>query len=124
MDNLRNSYKKIIEHRKEAYDSGVKESSKQRLRNIVEKKLMTTCIGSVAILEKTLGELWGHGLEESQCTENQKKWRQKWNFIRNEILNNGNKQLRSFFNEIKYYDIVWNRYQSRLTKNQEESSNG
>ena len=39
-----------------------RDSSKKRLLNILKKKFDTTTIGTLAILEESLGDLWGHGI--------------------------------------------------------------
>lgn len=92
-----------------------KEQSRTRLMRIIETKLKTTLIGSVSRFEGHFGRtLWGHGLPEEQLTEAQKQWREVWNQCRNEVLNNGNQQLRALEKEIINYDIEWLRYQNDL----------
>lgn len=87
------------------------ESSKKRLLSIVRKKIKTSFIGALAKVEQHIGVgLWGHGKPDSQCTKEEIYWKNKWEFCRNEILNNGNNQLRAIENEFDQYSIWWERY--------------
>jgi len=96
------------------------ESSKRRLMTIAEKKLKTTFIGNIDILEKMIGFMWGHGKPLSELTEDEKKWRDLWDEMRTEILNNGNNQLRALLNEISEYTISWNRYNLKTIMRNED----
>lgn len=63
-------------------------------QNILTKRFQTTMIGSLFEFEKEFGYLWGLDKEEEDLTETQQKFRDKWEDTRNQILNNGNNQLR------------------------------
>lgn len=91
-----------------------KESSKNRLEQIIVKKMKTTFIGALSQMEEHFGQLWGHGLPAHVCTEEQLKVREAWLRLRNNVLNNGNHQLRTLSMELQQYDIVWNRYTMQL----------
>lgn len=51
-------------------------------------------IGSLFEFEKMFGYLWGHTKEEEDLTDNELEFLDKWDSVRNQILNNGNNQLR------------------------------
>jgi hypothetical protein len=87
------------------------EQSRLRLLKIIKKKLMTTTIGSLSVVEEEIGKgLWGHGLAESECSPEQLAWRKIWETCRNKILNNGNNQIRAVEKEIPQYTMQWDRY--------------
>jgi hypothetical protein len=74
---------------------------KQLVENL-HKKFQTTMIGSLARFEKVFGYLWENDTAEAD------KFLDMWEYARNSILNNGNKQARaaiedliSFFNHDK-----------------------
>lgn len=71
----------------------MKKSDKELLASI-QKKFQTTMIGSIAKFEKSFGYLW------LQDNSNREKFEDIWEYTRNEILNNGNKQSRAAINEI------------------------
>lgn len=88
-----------------------KDASRERLTSIVEKKMRTTMIASLAKVEEHIGvKLWGHGLPASECTSEQLLMRKSWADCRDEILNKGNGQIRAFHKEILLYEVVWSRY--------------
>lgn len=97
---------------KEIEESGkkYKESSRQRLLNILEKKFQTSFIGDIARFERFFGRIWGHGKRKEDCTPNELKWLELWTACRSEILDNGNAQIRAIRVELPQYDITWNRY--------------
>jgi len=98
-----------------------KESSKKRLLNILKKKFDTTTIGTLAILEENLGELWGHGIPYRDLTEEEADFREIWNDIRTKILDLGNSNLRGAQSEIAQYTLSWNRYVTNFViRNNEE----
>jgi len=88
--------------------------SNKRLFKIISTKLRTSFIGSLSAFEESFGHLWGHLLQESELTDNQKKWKRLWENTRTMVLNNGNHQIRSVENELSQYDISWNRHSTVL----------
>jgi len=108
-----------VARRREAVDEPAREAryesdSNQRLLNILRKKLRTTFIGALSSMEKHFGKLWGHGKTMSECTDNERAFRDIWEVCRNEILNSGNKQLRAVEQEVAEYKISWNKYRTEL----------
>jgi hypothetical protein len=102
-------------------DERYKESSKKRLLNILKKKFDTTTIGTLAILEESLGDLWGHGIPYRELNEEELEFREIWNEIRTKILDLGNSNLRGAQSEIAQYTLSWNRYVTNFViRNNEE----
>ena len=105
---------------KKAKDSRYKDKSKKRLSNIFTTKMKTCFIGAISSCENNLGFLWGHGKDEEELTEQERKMREIWEIVRAEILDNGNSQLRASINEINNYTVNWNRYQINFNMNEEQ----
>src|SRR5688572_14088527 len=99
---MRNQLERAVENRKQENIDRKKqnvESSKRQLELIIDKKLQTSFIGAISAIEEEFGALWGDGKRE--LTQEEKKWLDKWNRVRNRILNNGNNQIRGIRNELK-----------------------
>lgn len=92
----------------------VEKGSKNRLKNITNKKFRTCFISPLSEFELAFGEIWGHGLSEEELTSEQKVNRQKWEQIRQNILNKGNTQRRALLQEIELYDINFNGYHMEI----------
>jgi hypothetical protein len=105
-------YSKKISEARKANNERFKEESKKRLVKNIEKKFKTTMIGALASFENVFGELWGIDKEECDLTKEEMMWLNKWNNTRNQILNNGNSQLRAAIEEIMEYTMSWNRYKT------------
>jgi hypothetical protein len=91
------------------------EQSRIRLGKIIERKLTTTFIGDLARIELYFGALWGHGKTDSQRSEAERAWFARYEQLRQDILDNGNKQARALRAELTQYDVKWNRVETRLT---------
>lgn len=100
------------------------DESRRSLIRVLRKKLTTSFIGAIVQFEKSFGHLWGIGRDASACTENQLKWRSVWDACRNEVLNNGNHQVRAVESEVEQYDILWNRHQITLPVRQPQKEQG
>lgn len=81
--------------------------AKERLREVFARKLKTTMIGEIAKVEHFLGHLWGHGLDEKDCTDDQLDLYEIWQQCRDEMLNLGNSQLRAASSELDLYNVEW-----------------
>jgi hypothetical protein len=67
----------------------------ERLRYYVEKRIQTTMIGALARIEDNLGFLWGADKNEDVAlTSEEERYADIWDFTRNQILNQGNAQIR------------------------------
>lgn len=73
--------------------------NKQEIMKSIEKRIQTTMIGALAKFEENFGHLWNTN-EESE--EAEKFW-DLWEHTRNQILNNGNNQLRSALEDLGDY---------------------
>ena len=70
----------------------------------IEKRIQTTMIGAISKMENNFGYLWGHFKDESQeLTEAEEKFADLWDFTRNQILNQGNTQIRNLRNDFAKY---------------------
>jgi len=69
---------------------------KQLIENMY-KKFQTTMIGSLARFEKVFGYLWENESKEAD------KFLDMWEYTRNSILNNGNKQARAAIEDLVAY---------------------
>jgi hypothetical protein len=63
-------------------------------KSILTKRFQTTMIGSLFEFEKMFGYLWGHDKDEKDLTDKELDFLDRWDIVRNQILNNGNNQLR------------------------------
>jgi hypothetical protein len=67
---------------------------------ILTKRFQTTMIGSLFEFEKTFGYLWGQNKNEEDLTDSELDFLDRWDFVRNQILNNGNNQLRKCISDL------------------------
>ena len=63
-------------------------------KTLLTKRFQTTMIGALYEFEKAFGYLWGQNKNPDFLTENEEDFRDRWEDVRNQILNNGNSQLR------------------------------
>ena len=74
---------------------------KEELMRDIETKIKTTMIGAIAQFEKYFGYLW----EEDSI--NREKYEDLWEEARNNILNNGNHQIRLAMRDLS--DFLYDR---------------
>lgn len=67
---------------------------------ILTKRFQTTMIGALFEFEKTFGYLWGHDKNEDDLTNEELDFLDQWDLVRNQILNNGNSQLRKALSDL------------------------
>lgn len=67
---------------------------------ILTKRFQTTMIGALFEFEKIFGYLWGHDKEEKDLTDKELDFLDRWDMVRNQILNNGNNQLRKAISDL------------------------
>jgi hypothetical protein len=65
-----------------------------REKMILTKRFQTTMIGALFEFEKTFGYLWGQQKDEDDLSDSELDFLDRWDDVRNQILNNGNNQLR------------------------------
>lgn len=92
-----------------------------RLRFYVEKRIQTTMIGALARIEESLGFLWGQN-KEGDLTEKEEQFADIWDYLRNDILNYGNKQIRQLKEDFnKYGGVFKNSYSYKFHIKKEDN---
>ena len=81
------------------------DESNQRLKTVCLKKIDTTMIGALDVLEKEINEMTSNNDVVDVITI-----RDAYSRIRSKILDNGNNQKRGITEEFKHYDISWKQY--------------
>lgn len=71
---------------------------------ILTKRFQTTMIGALFEFEKTFGYLWGQDKDEKDLTDKELDFLDRWDVVRNQILNNGNNQLRKAIADLSKID--------------------
>lgn len=88
-----------------------KEFSKKALKNKVDKKFTTCFIFALSEFENVFGkELWGHNMPENELTPSQIANKKRWENLRKNILDNGNKQKRTLISELERFDVQFMGY--------------
>lgn len=70
-------------------------------KTLITKRFQTTMIGALHEFEKAFGHLWGHDKNEDFLTESEEEFMYRWENVRNQILNNGNNQLRKCLSDLE-----------------------
>lgn len=85
--------------------------AKETLNKQVKTSVMTAAIFCLQQVEDVFGDLWGETVEDEKLlTDEQRKFDEKWEMVRNRILDNMNKQIRIAHNNINTrYDIAFKR---------------
>jgi hypothetical protein len=87
---------------------------------ILGKRFQTTMIGALFEFEKTFGYLWGQDKNEEDLTDNELDFLDRWDFVRNQILNNGNNQLRKAISDLDIAAGNILKYNYRFNNNKKE----
>ncbi len=66
-----------------------------------QKRCETIMIGSIQKFEENFGILWGHDIDLSEKTRQEKEWFEIWQETRDKILDLGNAQIKKYFYDIK-----------------------
>jgi hypothetical protein len=78
-------------------------------KDILTKRFQTTMIGALFEFEKNFGYLWGQNKDPDQpLTAQEEQYRLIWDDIRNQILNNGNHQLRKCIADLRPDTVQYN----------------
>lgn len=85
-------------------------------KNVLTKRFQTTMIGALFEFEQNFGYLWGLDKDERDLTDQQEKFRSLWEDTRNQILNNGNNQLRKCLSDLEKLDTNNIKYNYNLKK--------
>lgn len=97
-------------------DNYNQDSSKRKLKGQITTKMRTLMIGTIAQIEKFLGEDWGHGLTDEQCDDNQLDTRVTWRQLRESILDFGNTKIREMEKEVDKYIVETNSYSNSYNR--------
>jgi len=117
MEDHYNQFRRVMEARKSRQLKEMEEikyRSKEYIFNRIRKDLMTIAIGDIATMENHFGVLWGHGKDAADLTENERKWAQRWQIIREDILDNVNKKIRNIEKELGKFEITHTGYHYNL----------
>jgi hypothetical protein len=90
-----------------------------KLRINMEKRIQTTMIGALDKLEKNFGKLWGH-YKDAPLTEQEEEFAELWDITRNQILNQGNNQIRNIKDDFERHGQSNARYYYNLGKPTDE----
>ena len=97
-----------------------------RLKFHMEKRIQNTMIGAIARVEKVFGYMWGQQKSENEIlTDEEEKFLDMWEYLRNDILNYGNKQIRSIGEDFNKYGGVFRtnyRYNFNLRKDDNDEN--
>jgi transcription termination factor Rho len=115
-----NNFLKQSINLKDIRDERKKEISKSNLYKSSKKKIQTTMIGALDVIEKSFGFLWCFD-SDSELTEEQKHLKQIYEEARASILDKGNTQIRNLEAEFSNYEISRKRYQINLPMSHSEN---
>lgn len=104
---MRKRFRKVLDDRNQNDKTRKNEISKDRLKTIIKKHITTVMIGAVAKMENFFGDLWGHGLEEENCSDDQLDKYEVWEQCRDEILTHGNKILNIVMSELNNFEVIY-----------------
>lgn len=79
--------------------------NKNQILQNLETRFKTTMIGALAKFEESFGHLW------EEVGPDQQEYIDTWEYTRNLILNNGNKQMRAAINDLEA--ILYNTYKTK-----------
>jgi hypothetical protein len=83
-------------------------------KELLTKRFQTTMIGALFEFEKVFGYLWGQNKNPDFLTESEEDFRDRWDDVRNQILNNGNNQLRKCLSDLDRLNNSDNTYHYKL----------
>lgn len=85
-------------------------------KDLLRKRFQTTMIGALFEFEKMFGYLWGQNKNPDFLSESEEDFRDRWDTVRNQILNNGNNQLRKCLSDLEQSQSVQNKYHYKFYK--------
>lgn len=88
----------------------------EEIKELLKKRFQTTMIGAIFEFEKTFGYLWGQDKNPDFLSEIEEDFRDRWEVVRNQILNNGNNQLRKCLIDIENINTDDTKYHYRFYK--------
>ena len=96
-------------------------ASNEDISKLIKKKLQTTMIGALARVEENFGHLLGHFKDPNEpLTPEEEKFADTWDYTRNQILNQGNSQIRNIDKDLEInFGNTKTRYQYNFGKHRE-----
>jgi hypothetical protein len=92
---------------------------REEFKKLFERKLLTLGIGLLSELENSFGELWGHGKTKLNLSEDERNFRNRWDEIRNNILDDVHEYIAILQREIERFDLNRRKYTIEIrNKNQ------
>jgi len=92
--------------------------SRRQIMDQIEKRFKTIMIGSLARFEKEFGYLWNN--EEEPNTKQEVYFREKWEELRNDLLDHGNNQIRHGLQDLGRYLSSVEKYNLQIFYKQPE----
>ncbi len=105
---------KAREQEREQHHTSFSAKSLSRLQRVAAKKMRSSFVGTLPILEHFFGHLWAHGTDNAELTDLQIRWRAIWSKVRTAILDNGNDQLKALERELSEYEVKWLSFQATM----------
>ena len=102
MQNKENNMRKNYHSRKEILDK-------------IEKRFKTIMIGGLARFEQEFGYLWNN--DEAPTTKQEAYFRDKWEDLRNDLLDHGNNQIRNGIQDLHNYLNTVEKYNLQIFYN-------
>ena len=85
------------------------EAAKRKLLRDIEKHIRTVMIGALADMEAEFGVYWEHGKDKVELEDEQLEERERWEKVRNSILNRGNNKIRAINDEVNNKYVISNK---------------
>lgn len=92
--------------------------SRRQITEQIEKRFKTIMIGSLARFEQEFGYLWNN--EEEPNTQQEIYFREKWEDLRNDLLDHGNNQIRNGIQDLNKYLNGVEKYNLQIFYNQDK----
>jgi hypothetical protein len=105
-----NSVRKVRDHLSARRNEDEIEFYREEFKKLFDKKILTLGIGFLSMVEEVFGHLWGHGKPKLKLTPEQLAFREEWELLRNNILDNTHNTTECFQKEIDRFDLTRRRY--------------
>lgn len=92
--------------------------SRREIIDQTQKRFKTIMIGSIARFEQEFGYLWNN--DEEPNTEQEAYFREKWEDLRNDILDHGNSQIRNGMQDLNQYLNAVEKYNLQIFYKQDK----
>lgn len=87
--------------------------SRRQLEKNIRKMGEIIMIGAISSIEESFGELWGHNKEDNFLPEEEEMYN-KWDELRKDILNKGNKNIEYMISLLDNFRINMYKDENRL----------